>query len=55
MTERNFKKELNYYTYNDPEYGEDIEHIDYDSLFGLLTEIIDRLETIENNLDELKL
>lgn len=54
MTERNFKKELNYYTYNDPEYGEDIEHIDYDSLLGLLTEIIDRLETIENNLDELK-
>lgn len=54
-TNRNLKKELNYYTYNDPEYGEDIEHIDYDSLFRLLTEIIDRLETIENNLDELKL
>lgn len=36
MTDRNFKKELNYYVYNDPEYGEDIENIDYECLLNKL-------------------
>jgi hypothetical protein len=47
MTDRNFKKELNYYVYNDPEYGEDIEHIDYDCLIGIITELCDRIEKLE--------
>ncbi len=47
MSDRNFKKELNYYVYNDPEYGEDIEHIDYDCLIGIITELCDRIETLE--------
>jgi len=54
MTERNLKKELNYWVYNDPEYGEDIEHISHPSLICILTEIIDRLETIEKDIDLLK-
>jgi hypothetical protein len=47
MTERNFKKELQYYIYNDPEYGEDIENIDYDCLIGIITELCDRIEKLE--------
>lgn len=53
MSKRNFKKELNYYVYNDPEYGEDIETIDYDCLIELLTELCDRIEKLEDKLDEL--
>jgi hypothetical protein len=48
MTDRNFKKELNYYVYNDPEYSEDIETIDYDCLIGIITELVDRIEKLEN-------
>jgi len=54
MTERNFKKELNYYAYNDPEYGEDLENIDYSSLTYILTEIVDRIEKIEKDIELLK-
>jgi hypothetical protein len=53
MTERNFKKELNHYVYNDPEYGEDIENIDYDCLIGVITELCDRIESLEDKVDEL--
>lgn len=53
MTQRNFKKELNYYVYNDPEYGEDIENIDYDCLIGVIAELCDRIEKLEDKLDEL--
>jgi len=53
MTDRNFKKELNYYVYNDPEYSEDIETIDYDCLIGIITELCDRIESLEDNVDEL--
>ena len=53
MTQRNFKKELNYYVYNDPEYGEDIENIDYDCLISIITEMCDRIEKLEDKLDEL--
>ena len=50
MTERNFKKELNYYVYNDPEYSEDIETIDYDCLIGIITELCDRIESLESEV-----
>jgi hypothetical protein len=52
MTERNFKKELSYYIYNDPEYGEDIEHIDYEGLIGIIAELCDRIEKLEAKLNE---
>jgi hypothetical protein len=59
MTDRNFKKELNHYIYNDPEYGEDVENIDYDCLIGIITELCDRIEQLEKvnkeNLSLLKL
>ena len=54
MTERNFKKELSYYVYNDPEYGEDIENIDYDCLIGVITELCDRIEQLEKDNELLK-
>jgi len=50
MTGRNFKKELNYYVYNDPEYSEDIETIDYDCLIGIITELCDRIESLESEV-----
>lgn len=53
MTQRNFKKELNHYVYNDPEYGEDIENIDYECLIGVITELCDRIEKLEDKLDEI--
>jgi hypothetical protein len=53
MTDRNFKKELNYYVYNDPEYSEDIETIDYDCLIDIITELCDRIEKLEDKVDEL--
>lgn len=54
MTDRNLKKELNYYIYNDPEYSEDIENIDYESLIKLLGELLDRVEQLEKDNELLK-
>jgi hypothetical protein len=55
MTERrNLKKELQYFVYNDPEYGEDIENIHYPALFGLLEELIERVEQLEKDNELLK-
>jgi len=52
MTERrNLEKELKYFVYNDPEYGEDIENIHYPALFGLLEELIERVEQLEKELE----
>jgi hypothetical protein len=52
MTEqRNLEKELQYFVYNDPEYGEDIENIHYPALIGLLTELMSRVETLEKELE----
>ena len=48
MTERNLKKELQYFTYTDMERGNDITNLDYPALIGLLEELIDRVETLEN-------
>ena len=48
MTERrNLKKELQYYVYNDPEYGEDIENISYPALILILQDLVERMEQLE--------
>jgi len=49
MTDRNFERELHHYIYNDPEYGEDIESIDYRSLANILEEFCDRIEQLEKD------
>jgi hypothetical protein len=54
MIERNFTKELNYYIYNDPEYGDDVESIDYRSLIYIITELCDRIEKLEQDVNLLK-
>jgi hypothetical protein len=52
MTEqRNLEKELSYWVYNDPEYGDDITNLDYPALIGLLTELMSRVETLEKELE----
>lgn len=53
MTDRNFKKELCYSSYIDMEYGNDTETIDYDCLIGIITELVDRIEKLEDKVDEL--
>jgi hypothetical protein len=53
MTERrNLKKELQYYVYNDPEYGEDIENISYPALILILQDLVERMEQLEQRLDK---
>ena len=47
MTKRNFTQELQHWTYNDPEFGDDIEHLDYRALIGVITELCDRIEQLE--------
>jgi hypothetical protein len=54
MTSRDLTKELQYFVYNDPEYGEDIENIHYPALFGLLEELIERVEQLEKDNELLK-
>jgi len=54
MTERNLQKELSYWVYNDPEYSEDIEHIDYPALIELLGELLERIEQLEKDNQLLK-
>ena len=54
MTERNLEKELQYFVYNDPEYGEDIETIHYPALIGLLTELMSRVEGLETQIKDLQ-
>jgi hypothetical protein len=51
MTSRDLTKELQYFVYNDPEYGEDIENIHYPALIEVLGELIDRVETLEKELE----
>lgn len=48
---RDIQKELQYFVYNDPEYGEDMENISYPAFFGLLGELLDRVEKLEQRLD----
>ena len=47
MTKRNFTQELQHWTYNDPEFGDDIEHLDYRALIGVITELCGRIEALE--------
>lgn len=55
MTEqRNLEKELSYWVYNDPEYGDDITHLDYPALIGLLTELMSRVEGLETQIQDLQ-
>jgi hypothetical protein len=51
MTDRNFTKELLYSYYNDMEGGDDVESIDYRSLIHILTELMNRIETLERELE----
>ena len=52
MTERNLEKQLQYYVYNDPEYGEDIENISYPALIHILQDLVERIEQLEQRLDK---
>ena len=54
MSKRNLHKELSYWVYNDPEYGDDITNLDYPALIGLLTELCDRIEQLEKDNELLK-
>jgi hypothetical protein len=52
MTEqRNLEKELQYFTYTDMEGGNDTQNIHYPALFGLLEELMSRIETLEKELE----
>jgi predicted RNA-binding protein with EMAP domain len=51
MTSRDLTKELQYFTYTDMEEGNDTENIHYPALFGLLEELIDRVEALEKELE----
>jgi hypothetical protein len=54
MTARNISKELLYSRYMDMENGNDIDEIDYQCLFGLLEELIDRIEVLERENEQMK-
>jgi hypothetical protein len=51
MTSRDFTKELLYTYYVDIENGDDIESIDYRSLIHIITELCDRIEALEKELE----
>jgi hypothetical protein len=52
MTERNFTYELGYSNYIDMENGDDTESIDYRSLIHIITELMSRVEQLEQRLDK---
>ena len=54
MTERNLEKQLQYYVYNDPEYGEDIENISYPALILILQDLVERVDQLEKDNELLK-
>ena len=54
-TTRNINKELLHHVYYDMRDGSDEDRIDNDCLIGLLTEIVSRMESIEQRLDGLEL
>lgn len=51
-TERDFSKELCYNYYRDFENGNDTETIDYPCLFGVLRELCNRIEQLEQKLNK---
>jgi hypothetical protein len=54
MITRNFKKELCYFTYTDMEEGGTTEKIDYESLIGIITELCDRIEQLESDVENIE-
>ena len=52
MTERNLKKELQYFTYTDMEGGNDTENIHYPALILILQDLVERMEQLEQRLDK---
>lgn len=52
MTERNLTRELLYTHDIDMENGNDIDSIDYHSLIYILTELMNRIEKLEQRLDK---
>jgi hypothetical protein len=51
MTDRNLTHELLYTNYIDMENGDDVESIDYRSLIYILTELMTRIEKLEQPND----
>ena len=51
-TDRDFSKELWFSHDIDMENGNDMDTICYQSLFGLFTELVDRIEKLEKRLDQ---
>lgn len=51
MSTRNIEKEIFYSWYEDKETGLENETIDYPSLIGILTELMNRIEALENELE----
>lgn len=54
MTKRDFYKEIHYSNYIDMEDGNDTETICYPSLICVIKELCDRIEKLEERLDELE-
>ncbi len=52
MTSRNFEKELNHSFYYDMENGNDTETICYPSLICIITELCDRIEQLEAQVND---
>ena len=53
MTNRNFEKELAHHRYIDMEDGNDTETICYSSLICIITELCDRIEQLESEIETL--
>jgi len=54
MTERNFKKELCYFTYTNMEEGGTTEKIDYECLIGIISELCGRIGQLESDIETLR-
>ena len=54
MTARNISKELLHSRYIDMENGNDIDEINYQCLFGLFEELIDRIDSLEEEVKTLQ-
>ena len=54
MTSRDLNKELSYWVYNDPEYGDDITNLDYPALILILQDLVERVEQLEKDNELLK-
>jgi hypothetical protein len=54
MTKRNLKQQLQYSYYEDMEDGRTIETIDYDALIEIISELCDRIEVLETQIQDLQ-